>query len=166
MRKLLVNWKSGASAVEHFGVWFAPNRTVHSLPRNRKTSRSLLGLYSSAAPQWEPASFAEFAPTVPNPASTVLINPTDLSVAALPSLLRRREKKMLPSLNRLSARLLLVGLAFAAAACLADPNHAVSAEPNRVSLFDGQSLKGWTGNPEFWRVEDGTITGETTAEHP
>jgi len=73
---------------------------------------------------------------------------------------------MLPSLNRLSARLLLVGLAFAAAACLADPNHAVSAEPNRVSLFDGQSLKGWTGNPEFWRVEDGTITGETTAEHP
>ena len=57
-------------------------------------------------------------------------------------------------------------MAFAAAACLADPNHAVSAEPNRVSLFDGQSLKGWTGNPEFWRVEDGTITGETTAEHP
>ena len=34
------------------------------------------------------------------------------------------------------------------------------------SLFDGQSLKDWDGNPDFWRVEDGAITGETTAEKP
>jgi type 1 glutamine amidotransferase len=34
------------------------------------------------------------------------------------------------------------------------------------AIFDGKSLDGWDGNPEFWRVEDGTITGQTTAENP
>ena len=33
-------------------------------------------------------------------------------------------------------------------------------------LFDGESLEGWDGNPEFWRVEDGVIVGETTADKP
>lgn len=31
-----------------------------------------------------------------------------------------------------------------------------------VSIFDGESLAGWEGNPDFWRVEDGAIVGETT----
>jgi len=35
-----------------------------------------------------------------------------------------------------------------------------------VSLFDGKSLKGWDGNPKFWRVEDGAIVAESTAENP
>jgi len=35
-----------------------------------------------------------------------------------------------------------------------------------VSLFDGKSLKGWDGNPKFWRVEDGSIVGESTIENP
>jgi hypothetical protein len=34
------------------------------------------------------------------------------------------------------------------------------------SLFDGVSLKGWDGNPKFWRVEDGAIVGESTKENP
>ncbi len=34
------------------------------------------------------------------------------------------------------------------------------------SLFDGKTLDGWDGDPRFWRVEDGTITGETTKEQP
>ncbi|GIX05112.1 MAG: hypothetical protein KatS3mg114_0981 [Planctomycetaceae bacterium] len=34
------------------------------------------------------------------------------------------------------------------------------------SLFNGQNLEGWDGNPDFWRVEDGCITGETTPEKP
>lgn len=34
------------------------------------------------------------------------------------------------------------------------------------SLFDGQTLKNWDGNPDFWRVEDGCITGQTTADKP
>ena len=35
-----------------------------------------------------------------------------------------------------------------------------------VSIFDGKTLDKWDGNPEFWRVEDGTITGQTTADKP
>ncbi len=33
-----------------------------------------------------------------------------------------------------------------------------------TDLFDGQSLDGWDGDPRFWRVEEGVIIGETTAE--
>jgi lysophospholipase L1-like esterase len=33
-------------------------------------------------------------------------------------------------------------------------------------IFDGKTLEGWDGNPKLWRVEDGTITGETTKENP
>src|SRR2546428_7898482 len=32
------------------------------------------------------------------------------------------------------------------------------------SIFDGKSLKGWDGDPTFWRVENETIIGESTAE--
>lgn len=35
-----------------------------------------------------------------------------------------------------------------------------------ISLFDGQTLKGWDGNPKFWRVEDGALVGESTPENP
>ncbi len=32
------------------------------------------------------------------------------------------------------------------------------------SIFDGTDLKGWDGDPKFWRVEDGAIVGQTTTE--
>lgn len=35
-----------------------------------------------------------------------------------------------------------------------------------VAIFDGESLKNWDGNPKFWSVQDGAITGITTAENP
>jgi hypothetical protein len=35
-----------------------------------------------------------------------------------------------------------------------------------VSLFDGVSLKGWDGNPKFWKVEAGSIVGESTPKNP
>jgi hypothetical protein len=35
-----------------------------------------------------------------------------------------------------------------------------------VPLFDGVSLKGWDGNPKFWRVEGGAIVGESTTNNP
>jgi hypothetical protein len=35
-----------------------------------------------------------------------------------------------------------------------------------ISLFDGVSLKGWDGNPKFWRAEGGAIVGESTAANP
>ena len=34
-----------------------------------------------------------------------------------------------------------------------------------VEIFDGKTLDGWDGNPAFWRVEDGCIVGETTADN-
>ncbi len=34
------------------------------------------------------------------------------------------------------------------------------------SIFDGKSLSGWSGDEQFWRVEDGAIVGQTTDENP
>jgi 3-keto-disaccharide hydrolase len=33
-----------------------------------------------------------------------------------------------------------------------------------TALFDGSTLKGWDGNPEVWKVENGAITAVSTAE--
>ena len=33
-------------------------------------------------------------------------------------------------------------------------------------IFDGTSLKGWEGDPGFWRVENGAIVGESTEANP
>jgi hypothetical protein len=33
-------------------------------------------------------------------------------------------------------------------------------------IFDGTTLKNWDGDPTFWRVENGAIVGESTAEKP
>ena len=35
-----------------------------------------------------------------------------------------------------------------------------------TSLFNGRDLTGWDGKPGWWRVEDGAITAESTAEKP
>lgn len=35
-----------------------------------------------------------------------------------------------------------------------------------VSIFNGQDLTGWEGHPAIWRVEDGVIVGQTSAEGP
>ncbi|WOO43733.1 DUF1080 domain-containing protein [Rubellicoccus peritrichatus] len=43
---------------------------------------------------------------------------------------------------------------------------AIQASTDFVSIFDGKSLNGWTGDPRFWRVEDGAIVGQTTAKNP
>lgn len=40
------------------------------------------------------------------------------------------------------------------------------AQDGFISIFDGKTLANWDGNPDFWRVEDGCITGQTTAEKP
>ena len=34
------------------------------------------------------------------------------------------------------------------------------------SLFDGETLNGWNGDPKFWKVADGAIVGQTTKETP
>ena len=66
-----------------------------------------------------------------------------------------------------------------AAALLAQPALAVGAEQGQSTsadgrpaekgftrIFNGKDLAGWNGNPKFWSVKDGAITGQTTAENP
>jgi hypothetical protein len=57
-------------------------------------------------------------------------------------------------------------VALALLATGAGVNPAVADDEGFRAIFDGKTLEGWDGNPELWRVEDGTITGETTKEHP
>ena len=40
----------------------------------------------------------------------------------------------------------------------------VAAGAEWQSLFNGRDLAGWEGQPGFWRVEDGAITGQTTPD--
>ena len=35
-----------------------------------------------------------------------------------------------------------------------------------TQIFDGKTLQGWDGPPEVWHVEDGTLVGESSPEHP
>ncbi len=41
-----------------------------------------------------------------------------------------------------------------------------AAEDGFVAIFNGENLDGWNGNTDLWSVEDGLITGRTTAEKP
>lgn len=43
---------------------------------------------------------------------------------------------------------------------------AAMAQDGWITIFDGKTLDKWDGNPDFWRVEDGAITGQTTKEKP
>jgi len=37
-------------------------------------------------------------------------------------------------------------------------------EPGFQPIFDGKTLNGWEGDPKYWRVADGLMTGEITPE--
>jgi len=41
-----------------------------------------------------------------------------------------------------------------------------SVEPGFRRIFNGMDLHGWDGNPKFWSVKEGAITGQTTAANP
>ena len=41
----------------------------------------------------------------------------------------------------------------------------IPADEEWQTLFDGKTLENWDGDPERWSVEDGAITGKTTAEN-
>ncbi|MDZ7620635.1 MAG: family 16 glycoside hydrolase, partial [Patescibacteria group bacterium] len=53
-----------------------------------------------------------------------------------------------------------------AAAVLAASSTLWAEEDGFRPIFDGKTLEGWDGNPDFWRVEDGCIVGQTTPEKP
>ncbi|MBI1788961.1 MAG: DUF1080 domain-containing protein [Acidobacteria bacterium] len=44
------------------------------------------------------------------------------------------------------------------------PNIPPLEETGYRPIFDGKSLKGWDGDPSFWRVEDGALVGQTAAD--
>lgn len=56
-------------------------------------------------------------------------------------------------------------LAFAALPCNLPPL-VEAAEVASESIFNGESLAGWDGDPRFWTVRNGAITGQTTRENP
>jgi hypothetical protein len=35
-----------------------------------------------------------------------------------------------------------------------------------TQIFDGKTLNGWDGSPDVWHVEDGSLVGESSPEHP
>lgn len=49
---------------------------------------------------------------------------------------------------------------------LAVANGIAQQEKGFFPLFNGKNLENWDGNPKFWSVEDGAITGTTTKENP
>lgn len=51
-----------------------------------------------------------------------------------------------------------------AAGCLPTVRAAPDSE-GFTQLFDGKTLNGWDGDPSFWSVEDGALTGTSTKEH-
>ena len=44
------------------------------------------------------------------------------------------------------------------------PEPAAGDEPGFQPIFDGKTLDGWEGNPKYWRVENGCLTGEITPD--
>ena len=46
--------------------------------------------------------------------------------------------------------------------CSAQKKGGQTKEKGFVSIFDGKTLNNWKGDPTYWRVEDGTLTGEIT----
>lgn len=45
------------------------------------------------------------------------------------------------------------------------PQPASKDDPKFQNIFDGKTLNGWEGGPQ-WRVEDGALVGETTQDNP
>jgi hypothetical protein len=51
------------------------------------------------------------------------------------------------------------------AALIAQTALVSGAEEGFVEIFNGKDLTGWEGNPKLWSVQDGVITGQTTADN-
>ncbi len=72
-----------------------------------------------------------------------------------------------PRLRVRAGWLIAAGAALlAAVACWSPASAGDAATPALVSVFDGATLAGWDGDPDYWRVEDGCITGEATSAKP
>jgi hypothetical protein len=65
------------------------------------------------------------------------------------------------TLKRLPAVLLLLALT---AGPVNFPGWCQSKKDGFKTIFNGKSMKGWEGDPNLWRVENGTLVGEITPE--
>jgi Domain of Unknown Function (DUF1080) len=67
---------------------------------------------------------------------------------------------------RLATRVMAVGLVLAGG-LFGQKGPAVPplAESGFTPIFDGKSLTGWDCDPDFWRVDNGAMVGETKADH-
>lgn len=64
-----------------------------------------------------------------------------------------------------SSRFVVSVLALAAGAFAQRPSMVPPLEESGFTqIFDGKTLTGWDADPDFWRVENGVITGETKAD--
>src|SRR5579872_2238298 len=62
---------------------------------------------------------------------------------------------------------ILAGICLLAVGMLpTSPVSAAENEPGFKSLFNGKDLAGWDGDPKFWSVQEGAITGQTTKDNP
>jgi hypothetical protein len=52
----------------------------------------------------------------------------------------------------------------AAPSAIAAATPATAPEAGFAAIFDGKTLTGWDGDPNYWRVEDGNLVGEITPE--
>jgi len=70
------------------------------------------------------------------------------------------------ALNPIAIVCLISGSMLSAATRAETPVATVEAPPETglTSIFSGQDLTGWSGDPRLWSVRDGVIHGETTAE--
>lgn len=50
--------------------------------------------------------------------------------------------------------------------CRATPHAVAKEREGAINLFNGKDLAGWAGVPGLWTVEDGAITGVTSAANP
>jgi hypothetical protein len=60
-------------------------------------------------------------------------------------------------------RILILAISCIAGGCKTSVT-AQSKETGFRQIFDGKTLKGWDGDDNYWRVEDGSIIGEITAD--
>ncbi|WP_373516423.1 DUF1080 domain-containing protein [Pricia sp.] len=78
-----------------------------------------------------------------------------------------------PKLNILPIQILTLTLFLALQACnekkkdkTTEKHNVATTEDNEgfIQIFDGKTLEGWEGDPTYWSVKNGNLTGEVTPE--
>ncbi len=82
-------------------------------------------------------------------------------------------------IRRKASALILIGICSSATVLFGLHSRRTAAQPQAAqrspvppleetgfhSIFDGKTLDGWDGDPDFWSVKDGAIVGQSTMEH-